>query len=224
MKTLKSYILTVIITASGFVARAQTVNWAVLDETNKNIAGIAMGVDYGVSYGLSYGHSMKVLSFPVIAGVEFSLPAGDKRIDDNKSKIGGQIRWIEYRNFQFSTRIQGVFRRYDNDFVRMLNFGSDLAGVAGYYKGRWFVAGEVGFDKAIVTHLKHTDLYRAKYESVVDGWYEPSSGGNFYYGIQGGFNYKQHGVYLKAGKVLTQDFKTKPMIPYYGQVGYTIRF
>ena len=27
---------------------------------------------------------------------------------------------------------------------------------AGYYQRKWFVAGEAGFDKAIVTHFKHS--------------------------------------------------------------------
>ena len=158
MKTLKLYIITIIIIVLQNVANAQAMNWATIDQTKKNMAGVNMGVEYGITYGFSYGYITKAFIFPVIAGVEFSVPSGDKRIDDNKSKIGGQIMWIQRGDFHFSTRIQGVFRRYENDFVNMLNFGSDFAGVAGYYKSRWFAAGEAGFDKAIVTHLKHSDL------------------------------------------------------------------
>ena len=224
MKTLKSYILTGIIAVSAVVTNAQTINWSVPVDSNKNIAGATLSFDYGVTYGLSYGRSMKAFSLPVVAGIEFSIPSGDNLIDDHKTKIGGQIQVVEFKGFRFIAKIQGIYRRYNNDFVRMQNFGSDLSGVVGYYKEKWFVAAEAGFDKAIVTHFKHDDLYKDKYEFVQDGWYNPSSGGNFYYGLQGGYNFKQHGIYLKVGKVITQDFKTKPMVPYFTQLGYTLRF
>ena len=106
----------------------------------------------------------------------------------------------------------------------MLNFGSDFSGIVGYYRTHWFVAGEVGFDKAIVTNFKHSELYKDQYPDVVDGWYEPATGGNFYYGLQAGFSFRKQDIYLRAGKILTQDYKTKPLIPYYGQLGCNIRF
>jgi hypothetical protein len=40
--------------------------------------------------------------------------------------------------------------------MNILNFGSELKGVIGLYKNRWFVAGELGFDKAIVSKFSHT--------------------------------------------------------------------
>lgn len=224
MKAIKSYMITVILMVSGYLSMAQTVNWRAMPDLKKNIIGISLGLDHSVSYGLSYGRSVTVAKLPALITAEFLIPSGEEKLDDFKSKAGGQIRLINYRSFQFSARVQGVFRRYQNDFVRMLNFGSDFAGTAGLYQKRWFIAAESGFDKAIVTHFKHSALYRAKYGNVVDGWYEPSTGGNFYYGIQTGFNFTSHSIYLKAGNVRSQDFKTKPLLPYYGQVGYTIGF
>ena len=94
--------------------------------------------------------------------------------------------------------------------------------IAGYYKQKWFVAGEAGFDKAIVTHFKHTATYKQNFPSVQDGWYEPATGGNFYYGLQTGYSFRRNDIYLKAGKILTQDFNTTPMVPFYLQVGYNI--
>lgn len=224
MKNILAYILIVLLTMTYKILPAQTINWANATGTTKNMAHFNAGIDYGVTYGLGYGYRVNNKLFPVIANVEFSLPSGDKRIDDFKSKIGGQVRWFNYNDFHLSTKIHGVFRRYDNDLVRMANFGSDMTLIAGYYKSRWFVAAESGFDKAIVSHLKHSDTYHDIFPGVVDGWYEPSAGGNFYYGIQGGYTFRSHDFTLKIGQVLTQDFKTKPTIPYYGQIGYNIRF
>lgn len=81
--------------------------------------------------------------------------------------------------------------------------------VIGLYKTRWFVAGETGFDKAIVTHFKHSDLYKENSPLVQDGWYQPATGGNFYYGVQTGYSFKTADLTLKlAGNpVHTKIFK-----------------
>jgi hypothetical protein len=94
----------------------------------------------------------------------------------------------------------------------------------GYYKPKWFVAGEVGFDKAIVTYFKHSETFKETiFTDVKDGWYEPSTGGNFLYGIQTGYSFNKSDITLNIGMVTTQDFKTTPLIPYYLMLGYIHR-
>ena len=224
MKNHKTYAL--LIMATWFVAsvNAQTINWASLQEQNTHIINTNIGMEYGVIYGAGYGYQIKNRLFPIVANIEYFFPSGNKVFDDFKVKIGGHIRWIEYRNFQFSTKIQGLFRRYENDLVRIMNFGSDMAGVVGYCRPKWFVAGEVGFDKAIVTNFKHAQQYQDQYPGVVDGWYEPATGGNFYYGLQAGYSIRKYDIHIKGGNIITQDFKTKPMLPFYLQLGCNLRF
>jgi hypothetical protein len=224
MKNYKEYILISVLALFISSVNAQTINWASLNDGKKHIVNVNIGLENGVIYGIGYGYQINNRLIPIVANIEYSFPSGNKIFDDFKTKIGVQIRWINYHNFQFSTKIHGIFRRYGNDFVRLLNFGSDMSGIAGYYRPKWFVAGEVGFDKAIVTHFKHSKEYKDQYPDAVNGWYEPATGGNFYYGLQAGFSIKNHDIYLKAGKILTQDFKTTPMIPFYGQLGYNIKF
>ena len=224
MKNYKNYILILYLILSIGSVNAQTINWASMKEGNKHIVNANLGLDNGVIYGLGYGYHFKTRLFPTVANFEYSFPSGNMIFDDFKTKIGVQISWIEFNNFQFSTKLHGVFRRYENDLVRLVNFGSDLSGIVGYYRLKWFVAIEFGFDKAIVTNFKHSEIYINQYPGVVDGWYEPATGGNFYYGLQTGFSFKQHDIYLKAGKIITQDFKTAPMVSLYAQVGYNFRF
>lgn len=91
----------------------------------------------------------------------------------------------------------------------------------------WFIAGEAGFDKAIVTHFKHfkhSESYKAVYPGVKDGWYEPASGGNFVYGLKGGFSGKNTDFYLQGGRIISQDLQTKPVLPVYIQLGLILKF
>ena len=203
---------------------AQTINWAGMKEENKHLVNANLSWDYSFAYGLGYGYKFKIWVFPTIANIEFSSPSGDKKLDDLKTKLGIQIRLAEFNNIQLSAKIQGVIRRTECDMVRLVNFGSDMSVMAGYYRKIWFVAAEGGFDKAIVTNFRHSQKAKDRYPDVVGGWYEPATGGNFYYGLQTGFSFGKNDIYVKAGKVINQNLRTTPMIPFYAQLGYNFRF
>lgn len=223
MKTLKTIIVVAILCIASIQGFSQSVNWASLKSEQKHIVHINAGWDYGLVYGAGYSYQLKS-KMPVLLNVSYSFPSGSKFFDDFKTKIGGQIRLYRISNYQFSVSIHGIYRRYENPLVRLQNFGSEMTAVIGYYKPKWFVAGEVGFDKAIVTHFKHSELFKETiYANVKDGWYEPATGGNFNYGIQTGYSFKHSAITLKIGKVITQDFKTTPLIPFYLQLGYNYR-
>ncbi|MGQ0737881.1 MAG: hypothetical protein ACT4OJ_02370 [Bacteroidota bacterium] len=201
------------------IGLSQNLNWQNLKKNQKHIFNINTGVEYGLIFGLGYGYQL-ISRLPIVLNAEYSFPGGEKLFDDFKTKIGGQIRLYRTGNINFSAKLYGLFRRYESDFARLLNFGTDLSATAGYYKSKWFVAGEAGFDKAIVTHFKHTESYKTLYPGVKDGWYEPATGGNFYYGLQTGYSFKKTDIYLKAGKIVTQDFQTRPLIPFSVQLGF----
>ena len=224
MKTVKIiFLIIVILIFNSNTGQSQTINWASLKQEQKHIANVIAGFDYGFTYGVGYGHQLRA-KFPIVLNVEISQPAGNKMADDFKTKIGGQILLYEINNFHFTASVQSVFRRFENDYVRLINFGSDMSAIVGYYKPKWFVSGEFGFDKAIVTHFKHSNLFRENFPSVRNGWYEPATGGNFHYGLQTGFSFNRMDIAFKIGKVVQQDFKTDPTIPFYFQVGLNRRF
>ena len=224
MKNNKKSLLIAFLALVVSPAGAQTLNWESLKKQDQHILNINLSGEHGLGYGVGYGYQVRNKFIPVLINAEFSAPFGEVLLDDFKIKLGGQVRWAKFRSFQFSTRTFSVFRRYENDFGRLLNFGCDLSGVAGYYRPKWFAAAEIGFDKAVVTHFKHSQTYKDQYAQAVGGWYQPSTGGAFRYGLQAGFSAGKHDIYLRGGRVLNQDFKTKPIMPYYAQIGYNIRF
>lgn len=219
MKTLQLIIILCIVTVGN--AYSQTFNRASLQKDQRHIGSVNAGLDYGVTFGLGYGYQLKTM-VPVVLTAEYSMPSGKHLIDDFKVRIGGQVRWLRVGDFHFSTKVQGVFRRYENNYARLTNFGSDVSGAIGYYKPKWFVAGEVGFDKAIVAHFKHSDLMKENF-AAKDGWYMPATGGNLNYGIQSGFSWRRHDLTVRAGRVISQDFKKAPLLPFYLGLGCNLR-
>lgn len=199
--------------------KAQTLNWNALEDS-KHIFTASIGWDYSVSYSLGYTYQLKT-NIPTVLTGNFSIPSGEKLLDDFKTKIGGKILLLNKSNLKGNITMNGIYRRYENPLVRLENFGSELKGTLGYYKPKWFVAGEVGFDKAIVTNFKHSETFiETIFTDVKDGWYEPPTGGNFQYGIQTGYSIAKSDITLNIGMVTTQDFKTTPLIPYYLMLGY----
>jgi hypothetical protein len=219
MKKIKIVMIIAVFFCKPFNSLSQTLNWESLKKSQKHILNIYTGAEHGIIYGTGYGYQVKS-KMPIIFNVDYSFPSGENLFDDFKTKIGGQIRFYKAGNFNFNAKFYSVFRRYESDFARLINFGSDLSAAVGYYKSKWFVATEAGFDKAIVTHFKHTASYKALFPLVKDGWYEPATGGNFYYGVQTGYSFKRNDIYLKAGKIISQDFQTQPLIPISVQLGF----
>lgn len=227
MKTIffKSIIISTIFLVFQHKIYAQVINWENVSAQNKHLLHANAGAEYGVTAGVGYHRLIPVKKFPLWVGGEYSMPAGSKLADDFKIRLGAQIRIAAFNCFQFSARIQGISRRYHNQSARIFNFGSDLAAIFGYYKKKWFAGAEAGFDKAIVTNFKHSEWFRKNiYDNVQDGWYVPATGGNFYYGLQGGYSMKKTAITFRAGRILQQDFKSQPLLPFYGQLGVNFRF
>lgn len=222
MKKIKIFILIALCLYKPAIGISQNLNWGSLKKDQKHIFNINTGVEHGLIFGLGYGYQLKT-GLPVILNAEYSFPGGERLFDDFKTKIGGQVRLYKTGDLHFIAKFYGVFRRYESDFARLINFGTDVSVTIGYYKAKWFAAGEAGFDKAIVTHFKHSESYKALYPMVKDGWYEPATGGNFYYGLQTGYSFKKTDIYLKAGKIINQDFQTNPLIPFSFQLGLNLR-
>lgn len=223
MKTIiKLFAFWAILFSAGH-APAQTLNWNTFTADQKHLVSVHAGAEYGLTFGAGYGFHVPC-KLPLVLNAEYSFPSGQNLFDDFKTKAGIQIQLYQWKNFRFSAEVQGVFRRYETEYTRMLNFGSDMSATIGYYTSHWFVAGEFGFDKAIVTHFMNSEILVDSYPGIQNGWYQPSTGGNFYYGVKGGYSFTRTDAYLKMGKVIAQNFETSPMIPMYFEVGMTWKF
>jgi hypothetical protein len=201
---------------------AQQINWRNLSDNKPHIASVFVGWDYSTVAGIGYGQKLRT-TLPVVLNIEFSSPFGNSMFDDFKTKFGGQAEVLHSNNFSVTVKVYGLFRRYENDLVRFVDFGSDFSTNFGYYKTNWYIAGEVGFDKAIATQIKNSDNMKTIYPDVQDGWYVPT-GGNFNFGIVSGYSIKKNDLYVKIGISMTEDLKSSPTVPYYMQIGYNRRF
>jgi len=212
-----------VVMALASTGYSQNINWRSLGEDQRNIVHFSFGYDFGVVAQAGYSRCFTVIK-PVVVGLDYSSPMGRDLVDDFKVRVGAQIEIVQIGSFSTTLKIASNFRRYENALVRIASFGSDFAVLAGYYRSTWYAAGEFGFDKSITSHLRHSDVMRANFPAIRDGWYVPA-GGHFYYGIQGAKTIGESlDLSLRLGATKAQDNDEDALLPWYAQLGLGIRF
>lgn len=215
--------ITLLFILSISLSYAQNYNWSSNNENQKNIAYLNFGYNFGVTTQLGYGYKLNTVK-PILLIVDYSTPMGNDLVDDFKVRIGGQVSIFEKKKFIASAKIYGIFRRHQTSLIKMESFGSEIAGIFGYYKPKWHIAGEFGFDKSIITHLEHSDGMLENFPSISNGWFIPS-GGHFYYGFQGGKTVGDNfELSLRVGATKAQFKDENPVLPIYTQLGLCYKF
>jgi hypothetical protein len=205
------------------IGSAQNINWRSMGKEQRNVVQLNAGYDFGATAQVGYAR-LFTWGRPVMVGLDYSYPMGSTLSDDFKVRLGGQVELVEIGGFCATIKIFSNFRRYETPLVRIVSFGSDFAALAGYYTSTWYAAGELGFDKAVASQLKHSDIMKANFPGIRDGWYVPT-GGNWYYGIQGGKTIgDMFEVSLRLGATSAQFHDENATIPLYLQLGTGVRF
>lgn len=205
------------------ISYAQNINWSSKIDDHRSLVYLNFGYDFGVVTQVGYGKKVEI-GRPIIFTLDYSAPQGKERLDDFKVRVGGVTPLYEQGNFVFSMKVYGSFRRHHTRNVRMASFGSEFSGLVGYYQPAWHLAAEFGFDKAIVTQLKHAENMRDNFPAISDGWFVPS-GGNFFYGIQGSKSIgKSLEFSYRLGATKAQFNDENALLPYYMQLGLSYNF
>lgn len=219
----KMFVVLALVMTVAETGYTQNVNWRSLWLDQRNSIQLDFGYDYGTIIQLGYSRAFNWFR-PVVVSLDYSSPMGMNLVDDFKVRLGGQIEVIQFDGFSATLKLMSSLRRYKNPMVRIVSFGSDFTLVTGYYAPTWHAAGEFGFDKSIVSHVKHSDIMRENFPLIRDGWYIPS-GGHYYYGIQAGKTLGEtYALSLRLGATNAQSGDEDAMVPYYVQLGLGIRF
>ena len=140
-------------------------------------------------------------------------------MDDIKLSVGGQIELLKRNTFITSASLYGTFNKHETTLVKMTSFGSETSIVSGFYKSNWHIAAELGFNKSIVTNLKHSEALKENLPMINDGWYQ-STAGYFFYGVQGSKTIGEKiELSLRLGATNAQGKDRNALLPYYAEVG-----
>jgi len=209
---------------SALLAREAAAQWNVARfGTDRNRVYTTFGLDPAVVTSLGYGRIVPLMGHAFLLAGEVGVVAARMDTRDFRARLGTQTSLVGWRSLHLTGSATFVTRGTENSIYRGFDFGADFTGTLGVYRHGWFAAGEFGFDKAVITHVTHSDWYRTYfYPGAKDGWYL-NAGGTFHSGVTGGFALGRAEVVLRFGWLRTEDFDVM-LPPTYASVGVGFGF
>lgn len=209
---------------SGLAARDVAAQWNVERfGSDRNHVYTTFGLDPALVASVGYGRIVPLFRQEWQLGVEVGVVAPDFDTRDFRARLQTRTTLLRWGSLRLVGSAAFVTRGTENSIHRAFNFGADFTGTAGVYRRSWFLAGEFGFDKAVITHIAHSDWYRTHfYPDAKDGWYL-NAGGTFHYGVTSGASIGPIELALRAGRLQTEDFN-EMLPPMYVGVGVGFRF
>lgn len=209
---------------SGLATRDAAAQWNVARfGSSRNQMYTTFGLDPALVTSVGYGRVVPLFGRAVQLGAEVGVVAFDFDSRDFRARMQARASLLHWRSLHLVGSAAFITRGTENTIYRAINFGSDFTAAAGVYRPSWFLAGEFGFDKAVITHVTHSDWYRRNvYADAKDGWYL-NAGGTFHYGVTGGVAIGRTELAARAGWLQTEDFNDM-LPPVYVGLGIGFRF
>ena len=191
--------------------------------TERNRVYAAVALDPAVVSTIGYGRVASVFGHDFQFSGDVSVVAAGFDWKDARARLATQTSLLQWRSVHLTGSAAAIVRRTDNINFRAINFGADISGTLGVYRPGWFAAGEFGKDKAVITHLKHSDDYRDNFfPDAKDGWYL-DAGGTYHYGFTAGVVVRGVEIGGRFGWMQTEDFNAMTP-PVYASIGIGFGF
>lgn len=212
MRTLTSFAISVLLCAAVTADAAAQWNVARFG-AGRNRLYTTVAVDPAIVTTVGYARVIPVFGREIQLAGDAGVVSARMDARDFRARIEIQSSIVRWRSLQLAGSASFMTRGTDNAIYRGLNFGADLTATGGVYRPRWFAAAQFGKDKAVITHVTHSDWYRDNfYPDAKDGWYL-DAGGTYHYGVAGGVAIGRAELVGRFGFQQTEDFNdlTLPM-------------
>lgn len=216
--------ITVGILLSAVSAQGSAAQWNVARfGAEANRVYTTFGLDPALVTSLGYARVIPVggHAFQINGDLGVATARWDAR--DFRLRFGVQTSLELWGSFHLAGSATAIARGTENVIYRGYDFGADVTGTLGFYRQRWFLAGEFGKDKAVITHVEHTDWYRDQYyPDAKDGWYL-DAGGTLHFGLGAGLTLGRAELEGRFGFLRTEDFNDVTP-PVYARLGLGFGF
>ena len=190
--------------------------------TDRSRIYTTFGMDPAFVGSLGYGRVVTVKRHDFQLSGDVGMVTSKMDTRDFRARLGVQTSLVQWRDVHLTGSASFITRGTENAIYKGLNFGADITGSLGVYRSKWFAAGEAGFDKAIVTHVTHSDWYREHhYAEAKDGWYI-DTGGTWHGGLTGGVTLGRAELMGRIGWHQTEKHNAL-MSPMYASLGVGFR-
>lgn len=187
-----------------------------LEEPGTRVVYLNLGLDPTFVAGVGYAQSFPIPAIKrdlTLIG-DFAIPIFLPDLKDYQLQVGSRIPVIGYKGLQLVNRLNLKLTGNQTWMFYVTGFSFQEGALAGYFHPRFFVAGEFGYTKFLVTYYQHSDEYRERvYADAQDGWYA-NTGGSWTVGLEGGFNVGRFEFGLRAGAFKTERWNSPIASPF----------
>jgi hypothetical protein len=174
--------------------------------------------------GVAVGLPLEFIKRDLLLSADISLPVFLLDFQHYEFNLAGRVRLFNLGFISFVNRLGFFLMGTQNDIYGGTTFGVKESLLIGYFGEIWYLAGEAGYDKPLMTYVAHTDLYKTTvYAEAVDGWYA-SPAGRFRVGLQGGVRlFRRLGINARIGYTVTERLN-EYTLPFYGNISVSFQF
>lgn len=214
---MKNILIAVLLMLLSNILIAQSLNWNSIEESSAGQIYLNLGFDFGATVQFGYAHKLK-FNKQVVLLTDFSVPMGNK-LNDFKFRVGAQMRIFENGDFKTSIEYLSVIRRNETNLVRQIGIGQVGTLTGGFYKEKWHVAFDIGFDSSVATHLKHSDEMQEVYSDIQNAWFT-NTAGYWHYGLQSSRKLGERmELNLSVGATNARGKDVDALLPIYANIG-----
>ncbi len=208
-----------VLLASALAAPDAAAQWNVARlATEPNRVYAAFGLDPAFVGSMGYGRVISVMKHAIQFTGDVGVATAHVDTRDFRARLGVQTSLVRWGSLHLTGSATAIARGTENSIYRGFDWGADLTATLGIYRHGWFVAGEFGKDKAVITYVTNSDWYRTHYyPDVKDGWYL-DAGGTYHLGGAAGFALGRMEVAGRFGILRTEHLK-EMMPPLYASLG-----
>lgn len=182
-----------------------------------------VGLDPALVATVGYGRTIRLFGRHLQLSGDVGLAVAELDTRDFRARVRVRTSVIHWRSLHLTGAATFITRGTENSIYRGFSYGADLTGTLGLYRPGWFVAGEFGKDKAVITHVTHSEWYRTYfYPQARDGWYL-DAGGTFHYGLTTGITVGRAELAARFGFMRTERFNDV-VPPMYASAGIGVGF
>jgi hypothetical protein len=190
-----------------------------------NAVSLSGGLDSALVAQLDYTRKWTLDSWsaPILLKARVQAPVFGFDLNDSLLGVGVRSALFEWGGWKLQLGLEPHLRNAQNPLFTAHTLGLALLVAPGYQSETWGVQLELGYERALWTHLRHSAQYRTLvYTDAKDGWYSGSAGtfrGGFGAGLRlGSFELSTH-----AGAV--SNFGVMPLsLPFYATLGVGYAF
>ena len=191
----------------------------------------SLEIDPVQSFTAGYARSFEIelINRCIVFSGDLKLPYLLLDTEHYLAKLSARVKIVNFTNWHILKRLSLLYGETENALYFANNVSLDETLLIGYFvpaslRG-WHVSGEIGYTKFLYTDINHNEWYRnTHFSEARSGWYS-KTGGNFSFGINGGYKFKDTiETTLRLIMKRTEKFNAIEGPLFYGNLGVNFYF